>query len=323
MRVPQDFTVLDFAYRLGEKFGNHCLGAKVNHGMVNIDYPLHNGDQVEVLTASKVQPRVEWLSYVTSPQAKRAIRSYLINNRRKDVERGKNMLEAFLREHEYDISEVMPHMGSILNFPSVDDFYLAVLRGEVNLDEELIHKLLELHQKGGYGGEDRQLWLDSDETQVPSVPLEDRKKMYTLTARDGRRNYIRALCCKPIYGDEVDGLLNDKNQVEVHKKSCPNAIRFKASHGDKILAVSWGSHVHSNFGVTLEVEGVNQDGFVLNILNSIRELHIPLIQIEFSSSIDRAIGKIRVRVPNLSELNYLIRRLKEENDLLRIHVINN
>lgn len=323
MRVPQGFTVLDFAYQLGDKYGNHCLGAKVNHRMVNIDYPLHNGDQVEILTASKVFPRSEWLGYVTSPQAKRSIRDYLSNTRRKDIERGRNMLDAFLREHEYEISEVMPHVGSILNFPTVGDFYLAVLKGEVNLDDELLKKLLELHQKGGHWEEEKQLWLDSDETQVPSVPKEELNKLYTLTAFDGRRNYIRALCCKPIHGDEVDGLLNSKDQVEVHKKSCPKAIQFKATHGDKILAVSWGSHVHSNFGVTIELEGVNQDGFVLNILNSIRELHIPLTQIEFSSSIERAIGKIRIRIPNLSELSYLIRKLKEENDLLRIHVINN
>lgn len=323
MRVPQGFTVLDFAYRLGDHFGNHCLGAKVNHGMVNIDYPLHNGDQVEILTASKVHPRKEWLSYATSPQAKRSIRTYLIYTRSKNIERGKNMLEAFLKEREYEISEVMPHVGAILNFPSVDDFYLAILGGEITLNEELVGRLLELNQKDGYREDDRQLWLDSDETQVPSVPLEEHKKLYTLTARDGRRNYIRALCCKPIYGDEVDGLLNEKNQVEVHKKSCPIAMRFKAMHGDRILAVTWGSHVHSNFGVTIEIEGVNQDGFVLNILSSIRELHIPLTQIEFRSSIDRAIGRIRVRVPNLSELNYLTRRLKEENDLLRIHLVNN
>lgn len=320
-RVPQDFTVLDFAYSLGGEYGHHCLGAKVNHVMVNIDYPLHHGDQVEILTASKVQPRQEWLGYVTSPQAKRLIKDYLSNTRRQNIERGKNMLEAFLHEKDQDICEVVPHIGSILSYPSVDDFYLAIFRRELILDDELVKKLINLSHKEVHPEDDRQLWLDSDETQVPSVSKEERKKLYTLTARDGRRNYIRALCCAPIYGDEVDGLLNSKSQVEVHKKSCPLALKYKATHGDNIIAVNWGSHVHSNFGIMLEVEGVNQDGFVLNILNTIREMHIPLTQIVFSSSIDRAIGRLRIRIPDLSELNYLTRRLKEENDLLRINLI--
>lgn len=323
VRVPQGFTVLDFAYKLGEKYGRHCLGGKVNHVMVNIDYQLHNGDQVEVLTASKVQPREEWINYATSPYAKRAIRNYLNNTRRQEVASGRNQLEAFLREEGYDIVDLVPHFGSILEYPSADDFYLGILRGAEPLNKELINRLIENRKEERSSEEYKQLWRASDETNVPILKEEDKKKLYTLTARDGRRNYIRALCCKPIFGDEIDGLLNDKNQVEIHKKSCPIAVRFKAMHGDRIIPVSWGGHIHSNFGITLEVEGINQDGFVLNILNAIRKMRIPLTQINFSSSIDRAIGRISVRVANLSELNYLIRKLKDENDILRINLLTN
>lgn len=322
IKVPQGYTVLDFAYRLSEEFGNHCLGAKVNHVMVNIDYPLHSGDQVEILTASKVHPKEEWLDYVASPQAKQAIRKYLKNSRAISIQNGKNILEAYFHRKGYALGDLVPNFGAVLEFPTPDEFFFAVSEGEVFLDDELVERLLnQLHEKDR-GGEDRQLWLDSDETQVPSVDEKDMKQLFLLKARDGKRNYIRALCCKPIYGEEVDGLLNSKNQVEVHKKSCPTAMKFKASFGDRIVAVSWGPHIHSNFGVTLEIEGVNQDGFVQNILCTIRDLRVPMIQLAFKSSLERAIGKVRIRITNISELNFLIRKLEEENDILHIHVLN-
>ena len=100
-------------------------------------------------------------------------------------------------------------------------------------------------------------------------------------------------------------------------------MQLKATYGDRIVAVAWGPHIHSNFGVTLEVEGVNQDGFVHNVLGTIRDLRVPLIEIHFSSSIDRAIGTLRIRIPNITELNYLIRRLKDENDILHIQILTN
>lgn len=323
LRVPQGYTVLDFAYELGREYGDHCLGAKVNHVMVNIDYPLHSGDQIEVLTASKVQPREEWLEYVTSPQAKRYIRNYLSNVRTKQIQRGRNLLEAHLHREGYALGDLVPNFGHVLSYPTPEHLFLAVQSGEVSLDDDLTKQLIEDRHKGNRMNEDRQLWLDSDETQVPSIAPEDRKKLYTLEARDGRRNYIRSLCCKPICGEEVDGILNQKDQVEVHKKSCSIAMQLKATYGDRIVAVAWGPHIHSNFGVTLEVEGVNQDGFVHNVLGTIRDLRVPLIEIHFSSSIDRAIGTLRIRIPNITELNYLIRRLKDENDILHIQILTN
>lgn len=322
IKVPQGYTVLDFAYHLKQELGDRCLGAKVNHTMVNIDYPLHNGDQVEILTASKVQPREEWLRYVSSPQAKQYIQNFLTNDRNKLIHSGRETLEQHLTQKGHTLEDLIPKNGSVLNYPTPNHLYLAIQNGEVTLDDELVNRLIEFKHNGFGIGEEQQLWLDSDETKVPVVAPEDRKKLYTLKATNGKRNYIRALCCKPILGEEIDGILNEKSQVEVHQKSCRQAERLKASYGDRIVPVAWGPHIHSNFGITLEIEGVNQDGFVYGILGTIKELRIPLIQIDFSSTIDRAIGTIKIRIPSLDALHQLTRRLQSENDILHIRVIS-
>ena len=322
VRCPQNFTVLDFAYMQSEEEGNHCIGAKVNHTMVNIDYHLQSGDQVEILTTSKTYPKEEWLYYVTSPTAKRYIRKYLESSRIRQIKEGKLQLELYADEQGYQSDLVLPPEGSVFSYPTTDDFFLAIYSGEVLLTPELLKELKRHKEDRAKNGEteERQLW-DSDETEAPALPKEKMKEQFLLTAKNGKRNYIRATCCSPVFGEEVHGILNDKRQVVVHQKSCPVAMQLRATRGDDIVSVAWGPHIHSNFGVMLELEGANLDGFVYSVIDTLRQMKIPLMGIEFTSNKDRAIGTIRVRVPNKEELNNLICRLRDENDLLRIHQI--
>lgn len=324
VRCPQHFTVLDFAYMMDENLGDHCIGAKVNHQMVNIDFKLHNGDQVEVLTTNKTFPKEEWLYYVTSPNAKYHIRKYLQDSRYKSIKRGEEEFERFLSPMNLTTEHVLPTHGRVLSFPTVDDFFLAIDNNEVKLNGELIEQLRESKesQEPETTYPEKQMW-DSDETLVPSLPRERMKETYSLTAKDGIRNYIRATCCQPILGEAVHGILNDHRQVVVHRKSCPEAMRLKATQGDDIVAVAWGGHLHSNFGITIELEGANVDGFVFNTLQTLRSLHIPLMGIDFTSNKDRAIGTVKVRVQNVEERDILIQKLREDNDLLRIFQITN
>lgn len=182
---------------MGEEVGNQCLGAKVNHVMVNIDYRLSNGDQVEILTAKKICPKKEWLHYVTSPQSKRYIRAYLESTRTQQIMRGRGLFETYANEQGYALQELIPHEGAVLMYPTKMDFFLAIYMGEVALSEKLISSLAEkMEQYNATHREETQLW-DSDETEAPPLPKEKRKEVYVLKATQGKRNYIRGTCCQP------------------------------------------------------------------------------------------------------------------------------
>lgn len=75
--LPLGSKVLDFAYAIHSRVGDHTNGARINAKMVSLDTILHNGDIVEVLTRESAKPSAKWMDMVKTNMAKRHINNYL------------------------------------------------------------------------------------------------------------------------------------------------------------------------------------------------------------------------------------------------------
>jgi GTP pyrophosphokinase len=77
MSVPAHSTALDFAFIIHTDIGLHAIGAKVNNKLVPLNYNIHSGDQIEILTAENQTPKPEWIGYATTSHAKDKINAAL------------------------------------------------------------------------------------------------------------------------------------------------------------------------------------------------------------------------------------------------------
>ena len=75
--LPAAATPLDFAYMIHSDVGHHCIGARVNGGMVPLRYHLQTGDVVEILTSKNQTPHLDWLDIVVTGKARTRIRQRL------------------------------------------------------------------------------------------------------------------------------------------------------------------------------------------------------------------------------------------------------
>ena len=97
--MPQNCTALDFAFSLHTFLGSHCIGAKVNHRIANIDTTLHNGDIVEVLTSKNAKgPSRDWLNICKSNQARTKIKQWFKKEKREEnIVHGRSSFESEMK----------------------------------------------------------------------------------------------------------------------------------------------------------------------------------------------------------------------------------
>lgn len=75
--LPQKATVLDFAYEVHSSLGERAKYARINGFLSSIKSPLRRGDVVEIFTDEETHPKRDWLDFVVTYKAKKAIRAYL------------------------------------------------------------------------------------------------------------------------------------------------------------------------------------------------------------------------------------------------------
>lgn len=91
--LPAGATVLDFAYAIHTKIGEHAIAAKVNMKLCSLPHVLHQGDQIEIITAQNAFPLLGWLDFVVTRNAKRKILDYFKENDPEILAKAQDIIE--------------------------------------------------------------------------------------------------------------------------------------------------------------------------------------------------------------------------------------
>ncbi len=75
--LPQKASVIDFAYEIHSKLGEHAKYARINGRLASIKTVLHRGDIVEVYPDVNSHPEPKWLDHAVTFKARKAINSYI------------------------------------------------------------------------------------------------------------------------------------------------------------------------------------------------------------------------------------------------------
>jgi GTP pyrophosphokinase len=281
--LAQGATALDFAYDLHSNIGDHAIGAKVNHRLVPLNHSLKSGDQVEIITSKTQIPQPEWLQIITTARAKTKL-EYALKRRKKEITKeGEAILEKIFAEASLELT--IPVIDRLLDYyakPKKEDLFYAIGNNDIDLPNKA-EKLLALKKQNSSSNllmrYMKQAFKAVKKTekvkpvklipQTEDIPI-DTKKTYLLEEESFKKNFIVASCCSPIPGDRVFGFVNSNNEVEVHSVTCPEGLKLKASFGDKIINVQWGSYAQYSFLATVLITGIDRIG----ILNEITQILI-------------------------------------------------
>jgi GTP pyrophosphokinase len=256
--LPAGATPLDFAYRIHTELGHNCVGAVVNGKLVTLSTPLKNGDTVEIKKSRAPRgPSLDWLNedlgYLQTASAQGKVRAWFRRQERSaNVQRGLDQLRRDLRR--LNVSEPDEVIATRLGFKAVDELAEAVGSGEMTTTQ-IVERLAVPRQ--------------------PVPPAGPRPRpVRTAHGANGESGIVvmgvgnmltrLALCCAPVYGDEIAGYITRGRGVTVHRRNCPTFVA--AQDADRIVQAGWG-HSDQSHPVRLVLESYDRVGLLRDITN--------------------------------------------------------
>lgn len=328
--AAQGSSVLDFAYSIHTKVGDHAIGAKVNHKLVPISHILKSGDQVEVLTSKGVYPKEEWLSYAHTAKAKSKIDNAIKKTQKNLITKGEKQLNEVLSSAGLEMKpELLDTILDYYNIASKDLLFIDIATERILLPQKIQNIILAKKEgnsntlikyiKNFFIGQKNTQDKEKEETEKIKYPEINFKQKYTLTSETFGNQFKPAQCCKPIAGDKVFGFVNPDNSVDIHKIYCPVGMKLKASYGNRIVAVNWEKD-WKRFLTKIKIKGVNRKGIISDITNIINEKDIELEKINFEvTGSGMFVGYLLIHVSDAIEMNALVNKLKKIDNVESIY----
>jgi GTP pyrophosphokinase len=311
-KLPANSTALDFAFDIHSDIGYRCIGAKVNSKLVPIYHKLTNGDQVEILTASKQKPSEDWLNHVVTAKAKGRIKHILREEKRRVASEGKEILERKFRHNKIAFTnENINFLATYYKFASSLDLFYAVATEKLDKDKLDLKLVFDPKNK-----------LQRKEGRSSNYKEENKRSKKGLKSNEiilgddfEDLPYDFAKCCSPIPGDEIFGFITIGEGVKIHRTSCPNAIRLMSNYGYRIIKAQWAhSPIKSDksFLVGVSISGIDSVGVISKITEVVsNNLSVNMKSITVDTHEDGTFsGKLMLFISDTQHLDTLMNKIK-------------
>ena len=333
--LPAGCTALDFAFSIHTFLGSHCIGAKVNHKLVPLSHKLNSGDQVEILTSKSQHVSPTWINFVSTAKAKAKIQAILRRDNREVQREGEEILNNFLVQNGFEPSvSLTDQLTEFHGYSKPHEFFQALGEKVAILGEKDIDRLSGKKKEEETGGWRKYVPFmgkkkQEEESEQPKskqelfvVPDKFNRKMPIFISEENINQYKFPGCCHPIPGDDALGYINNKKQIEIHKRACPVAAKLKTSFGNKILDIKWDMHKVLYFEATIRLSGIDRVGMlneITQIISSQMSVNIHKIIITCEDGIFD--GSIELKVHDRDDVKKIIDNLKHIPDLKELSEI--
>ena len=328
--MPAGCTALDFAFSIHTFLGSHCIGAKVNHKLVPISHKLQSGDQVEIITSKAQHVNPSWINFVSTAKAKAKIQAILRRDNREIQKAGEEILQEFLKKNNMEMSAaVADQLAEFHEIKKRSDFFVALGEKTVLLGEKDIDELNGKNKKDDNASGWRKFvpFVGKKKKEAPQeelfiVPEKFNKKKPVYISEENINKYKFTGCCHPIPGDDALGYINNKNQIEIHKRTCPVAAKLKTSYGNRIVDIKWDMHKKLYFDATIRIGGIDRMGMLNEITQVISsQMNVNIHKLTITSEEGIFDGSIELRVHDRENVQAIINNLKNIPDLKEISQI--
>jgi guanosine-3',5'-bis(diphosphate) 3'-pyrophosphohydrolase len=305
--LPAGSTPIDFAYHVHTDVGHRCRGAKVNGKLISLDYQLKTGEKIEILTAKRGGPSLDWLNpnlgLVKTQRARSKIRRWFkVQAREKNITQGKTLLEKELRR--LGLTKLnLEKLAKEFEFRNVEDLYEAIGNGDISIGRIVNHLTVPEVE---------------EEFKLIAHPTTDKPPASDSVVILGLRGLLTnfAKCCNPAPGDDIVGYITRGRGATIHRQDCPNIMRIKDR--ERLVKVSWGE-AKNTYPVPVKIKAYDRDGLMRDVSTLIAEEDINMGKVSVDINNNLAIFDMVLEVRDLAQLSKVLDRLENLANVLEAH----
>ena len=252
--MPQGATAVDFAYAASLFLGNHAVGAKINNEIKPLSTPLVSGQVVEIITDVLATPNPDWLSFINTQKARRAIQN-ILRDQDPDEQRlvGQQALNRALKLFHRSIRDLTEADWKNLlewrHVSSKEQLFEQIAVGDL-LPQLVANHLFAQDQHQNIASSDRLI----QGTEGVDVKY--------------------AHCCNPVLGDPIQGHLTRRGLI-VHRARCHNLLHEQHQHPENIMLLQWTSDDLEDISFTayLSIDLDMNDEQISDLIYQCRKAH--------------------------------------------------
>jgi GTP diphosphokinase / guanosine-3',5'-bis(diphosphate) 3'-diphosphatase len=308
--LPAGSTPLDFAYHVHTDIGHRCRGVKVNGKLVPLYYELKTGDQVEILTAKRGGPSLDWLNsnlgLVKTQRAKSKIRLWFKKeDYQQNLSQGRLVLERELQR--LGIEEVnFEKMARDLGFKTPDEMFVDLGTGDLSVGK-VVNQISETEDNANL------LTINSAaaEGTAEEIDIVGLKGLLTTMGK----------CCNPAPGDQIIGYITRGRGATIHRQDCPNILRLELKDRERLVRVDWGKQVRT-FPVPIRIKAYDRQGLMGDISNLLGDEGVNIADVKVN--VNRSLAELRlvVEVQDISQLSKILTKLENVPNVMEAHRVS-
>ena len=329
--LPSGSTPIDFAYAIHTAVGNKMVGARVNGKLVNIDYVIHNGDRIEIMTSQNSKgPSRDWLNLVKSSQAKNKINAWFKQERKADnIARGREMIDRYCKAKGINYTEISKpeYMEKVMTryaFQDWDSVLASVGHGGLK-EGQVVNKMLEEQAKKIKREVTDATILDTlAESNKPAVvPIRGKSKSGIVVKGIHDLAVRFSKCCNPVPGDEIVGFVTRGRGITIHRTDCTNILELPETERNRLIDAEWqGSEDDkgpASYSAEILIFGNNRVGLFVDISKVFTERQIDVTSMSARTNKQgKATVTMSFDVHGVEELNNLMAKLRQVEGILDI-----
>jgi GTP diphosphokinase / guanosine-3',5'-bis(diphosphate) 3'-diphosphatase len=302
--LPEGATPIDFAYHIHTEVGHRCRGAKVNGRLVGLDYQIKNGDRVEITTANRGGPSLDWLNadlgYVKTSRARNKVKQWFRRREReKSISDGREVLDRELRKLGMSAMS-RDDIAANLGYTRSEDLLAAIGHGEIT-GSQISFRLLEAERQTSQGAEEQleaTVSRSKEPVQAEGMRIDETGGLLVTLAR----------CCNPTYGDEITGFITRGKGVTVHRADCKNILN--TSEPERIINVTWPPSSEQSFPVPVMIVAYDREGLMRDIGAVIADENINMSNVNISTRQNIATFEVTMEIHDIKQLTRILAKIE-------------